>query len=160
MSATYTAAGTAHLTGVAKTKVYLGTTTATAANDTFVEIGAVTSIPNLGPMANPIKVQTVGNANEYTLKGVFSLGGGTLEVAEDLSDAGQLALLTALNDMSNDYNLRIIQPNPATATGTGVTIDYKVRVLSYQQVYGSPNNPIKATVDIGVNSQPTYTSAT
>ena len=161
MTATYTFANAASVAvGVAKSKVFLGTQTTTPNNDGFIEIGGVTSIPDFGPTATAVKVQTIGNPIEVTLKGVETLGGGDLELIKDETDAGQAALLLAQADFTGvPYNLRIIQPNPATASGTGTTYDIKTMVMSEGVSAGGPNNPWKAKVTLAFNTVPIKTAA-
>lgn len=160
--ATYTqASATITAVGVAKTKVYLGTTTTTPGNDAFVEIGGVMTIPDFGPSDTPIKVQTVGQDLEVTFKGVTTLGGGSLELVKDETDAGQTNLAAAeLDKTGANYNVRIIQPNNATSTGTGTMYDIKTQVMSFAVQTGGPNNPAKIKADLAYNSRPTKTAAT
>ena len=160
MPATYSSAGTAKLVGVARTKFYFGTTTTTADNDAFVEIGSVMDGGNVGATAQDIPVQLVGNNTTVHLKGTFDPGTQTLQLAQDLTDAGLLALEAARVDQTNDYNVRLILPNPKTTTGTGDMIPYKAKVMGINTELGGPNNPVKATVTLGLNSIRSFTSAT
>lgn len=156
-----TASSTATLVGVAQTKVFLGTTTTTPSNDTFTEIGGVLDIPEFGASDTKILTQLVGQDLEQTDKGVTTLGGGNLQCARDYSDAGQTNMSTAQADKTgSNYNLRIIQPNKATSTGTGTMYDIKVKVLGDRIVTGGPNNITKVNYELGFNSRPTKTAAT
>jgi len=160
--ASYTpASSTATLVGVAKTKVYLGTSTTTADNDAFVEIGGVMEIPEFGASDTEIKTQLVGQDLEQTDKGVTTLGGGNLVCARDYSDTGQTNMSAAQADKSGvNYNLRIVFPNKITSTGTGTMYDLKVKVLGDRIVTGGPNNITKVNYALGFNSRPTKTPAT
>lgn len=161
MTASYTAASIIPTTiPVASTRVYLGTTTTTADNDTFVEIGGVLSIPTFGPSDTDVKIQTVGNNLEVTEKGVVSPGGGELECVRDVSDTGQTNLIAAEAVLTGNYNLRIVFPNKATSTGTGTMADIKTKVMGVQISTGGPNNPVKLMAKLAFNSRPTYTAAT
>lgn len=159
--ATYTtASSTPNTVTVSKIKVFIGTTTTTADNDAFVEIGGVMDIPNFGPKDTDIKIQTVGNGLEVTEKGVTTLGGGDLVCVRDYSDAGQTAAKAAHLVKSGNYNIRFIFPNPATSTGTGTMYDVKAKIMGVQEVTGGPNNPVKMNITLGFNSIPAMTSAT
>lgn len=160
--ATYTdAASTATLVGVAKTRVFLGTTTTTANNDAYVEIGGVLSIPNFGADDTAVKTQLVGQDLEVTTKGVTTLGGGNLECARDVADTGQTNMNTAQADKSgNNYNIRIVLPNKSTSTGTGTMYDVKAQILGSQIVTGGPNGVVKVNYNLGFNSRPAITAAT
>lgn len=162
MPASYTdAAATATLIGVAKTKVYLGTTTTTASNDAFVEVGGVMEIPQFGPSNTEVRTQLVGQDLEQLNKGVTTLGGGVLKCALDQSDTGQGNMITAEADKTGaNYNLRVIMPNKSTSTGTGTMYDLKVQVLGAQIETGGPNNVAKINFNLGFNSRPVKTAAT
>lgn len=160
--ATYTpASATATLVGVAQTKVYLGTTTTTASNDAFVEIGGVMEIPLFGGSDTEVRTQLVGQDLEVLQKGVTTLGGGVLKCAKDETDTGQGNMITAQLDKTGaNYNIRIIQPNKATSTGTGTMYDIKAQILGAQIETGSANNVAKINFNLGFNSRPTKTAAT
>jgi hypothetical protein len=159
--ATYTSAASVPTTvAVASTKVYLGTTTTTADNDAFVEIGGVMEIPDFGPKASDVKIQTIGNNLEVTEKGVVTLGGGDLMCVRDYSDQGQTNAIAAQLVQSGNYNLRIVFPNKVTSTGTGTMKDIKVKIMGTQDVTGGPNNPAKLRITLGFNSVPATTAAT
>lgn len=166
MALSYIAASaTPTLVAVAKTRVFIGTTATSPTADTFTEVGGVLEIPSFGPSETPIKVQTVGQDLEVTLKGVTTLGGGTLKCVDDIADAGQLALAAAQQVKTGNYNLRIIFPNGPTGNPTdpsvshGTIKDIKVVVLGAQEILGGPNNPIHREFVLGFNSLPTTTAA-
>lgn len=161
MALSYTPAS-ANVTSLAmiNTKVYLGTTTTTAGNDAFVEIGGLLTMPNFGPMYDEVATQTISQG-EIKDKGALKYGGGTFEFARDLTDTGQTNLITAAGVTAGNYNLRMIFDNKATSTGTGTTVDIKVKVMGAQAVPGGgPNNVLKLTAPMGFNSAPAYTAAT
>lgn len=155
------ASSTATLVGVAKTRVFLGTTTTTPSNDTFTEIGGVMSVPNFGPSDTEVRTQLVGQDLEVLTKGVTTLGGGMLECARDFSDTGQTNMITAQADKTGaNYNIRVVLPNRATSTGTGTMYDVKAQVLGAQIVTGGPNGVTKINFNLGFNSRPDITAAT
>lgn len=165
MALSYTvAAATPTTTVVAKTKVFLGTTASDPTTDSFVEIGGVAELPNFGPSETPIKVQLVGQDLELTLKGVTTLGGGSLKSVDDPSDAGQTAMLAAQNNKTDNYNIRFVLPDgPSgsdviTSVSHGTLFDIKAKVLGSQLVLGGPNNAIYRQFDLGFNTKPTRTA--
>lgn len=165
MALTYVVAGTPALFPVAKTRVFIGTTATSPTADSFTEVGAVLDIPNFGPKETDIKIQTVGNDLELTLKGNTTVGGGDLACAMDIADAGQIALVAAQAVKTGNYNLRLIFPNGPTGnpsdptTSHGTIKDIKVLVLSAQVQAGGPNNPMKQVFTLGFNSLPTTIAA-
>jgi hypothetical protein len=148
------------LTPVAKTQFLIGTTTTTASNDTFTTIGSVMDGGTIGAAFKDIAVETIGDSQVRHLKGTEDPGVMTLKLAQDLTDAGQLALLAALSDQTNDYNIRFILPNKLTSTGTGLIIDVKGKVTAFNTELPNPNSVVGATVQLGLNSIRTFTSAT
>lgn len=165
MALTYALKAAPVLFPVAKTRVFLGTTATSPTADSFTEVGSVLSIPSFGPKETDIKIQTVGDDLELTLKGNTTVGGGDLECAMDITDAGQIALVAAQAVKTGNYNLRIIFPNGPTGnpadptTSHGTIKDIKVLILSAQVVEGTPNNPTKQVFTLGFNSLPTTIAA-
>lgn len=150
---------TTKLVGVAGAKFYFGGTTTTATADTYIQIGNVMDGGKVGANFKDVPVETIDNALVRHLKGTEDPGTMTLQVAQDLTDAGQLAVQAALPDQTNDYNIKIVLPNPLTTTGTGDTIYVKGKVMSYDTEFGGPNNPVRATINFGLNSIRTFVSA-
>lgn len=165
MTLAYTVAASPVLFPVAKTRVFIGTTATSPVADAFTEVGAVLDIPSFGPKETDIKIQTVGNDLELTLKGNTTVGGGDLSCATDITDAGQIAMIAAQAVKTGNYNLRIIFPNGPTGnpsdptTSHGTIKDLKVLILSAQFQLGGPNNPNKTMFTLGFNSLPTTIAA-
>lgn len=165
MTLAYTVKAAPVLFPVAKTRVFLGTTASSPVADAFTEIGSVLSIPNFGPTETPIKIQTIGDDLELTLKGNTTIGGGNLECAMDITDAGQIALVAAQAVKTGNYNLRIIFPNGPTGnpsdptTSHGTIKDIKVLIMSAEVQEGTANNPTKQVFSLGFNSLPSTIAA-
>lgn len=158
MPASYTNAS-ADVTSVAmiNTRVFIGTTTTTADNDAFIEIGGVMTIPTFGPKNDQVTLDML--KKRVKEKGVVEYGGGTFEFVRDFSDAGQDALIAARAVTKGNYNLRIVFDDKATSTGT--MVDIKVKVMSAQDVPGGgPNNALKLSSEMAFNSAPAYTDPT
>lgn len=145
---------------VSGTKVYIGTTAASPANDTFKQIGRLLSIPTFGPKGTPITLDLVGNGNQVTLHGIDVLGQGDFEFVWDAEDDGQAAVIAAQQDKSNNYNLVVELPDPGSPGGRGTMYDLKVKVLGATRVSGTANNPWKLVMTVGFNSLPAETAAT
>ena len=160
MTATYTyVSGSPTPVGVAKTRVFIGTTATNPASDAFIEIADVQSIPQFGASANPIKTQTL-NSGEITGKGVVTYGTGDLTCIIRSGDAGQAALIAAGQDYSGqNYNFRFIGPDKITTNGTGTIYDVKALVMGTPVVVGGPNNVFSLKAALGYNSDVTKTAA-
>lgn len=107
----------------AGTRVYIGTTAASAASDSFVEIGEVGAVPEFGRQYDEIKWRPVSTRATQKLKGGYDDGGIQLPLGKDASDAGQAAILVAL-DVDAYYNFKIVDNDdvvPASATVTMAT---------------------------------------
>lgn len=160
MTATYTFATDVPKTvPVAKTKIFIGTKLDNPANDTFVEIGGVTTIPSYGPTDSPIKIDFVGHRTTVTEKGQTDPGGGDLECAWLPTDAGQIALAAAQADSEGNYNFRLILPNKPTVDGTGTIVDLKAKVMSFNNPGGGASDYQKARANLAFNSLPVFTPA-
>lgn len=62
---------------------------------TFVPVGEITSLGDIGGEYNSVTTNSISSRIQQTLKGVFIPGTFELAVGDDMSDAGQLLLETA-----------------------------------------------------------------
>lgn len=105
----------------AGSKLYIGTTSANAATDTYVEVGEIVSFGDFGRVYNEIKFDTVNTRGTRKFKGTFDDGSMAMSLGRDPSDVGQAAIIAA-RDSDDDYNFKVsLNDAPATETAT-VTI--------------------------------------
>jgi hypothetical protein len=129
----------------AGTKVYIGTTAATAATDTYTEIGGVTSISAFGKTFNEVTHTPLADRAVRKHKGSYNDGNIELEMAELPEDDGQTALETAL-DSDFDYNFKIEQNDEVAPASATVTISIATPGVVTDTAHGlAANTPVKFT---------------
>ncbi|WP_416355558.1 hypothetical protein ACLNGM_15070 [Aureimonas phyllosphaerae] len=147
----------------AGSKVYIGapldlkTTDFVAADftsQTWVEIGALTSIGSVGDTNAEITANEIGLGRDVSAKGTANAGTMTLTANIDTSDTGQIALRAAQKSISN-YAFRIVFPDaPATgASPKGSQRLFVGLVMGVPENLGSANQfaTVDATVKINSN---------
>lgn len=103
-------------------KILIGTTASVAATDTFVEIGEVVTIPEFGRSYNEIKHNPLSSRGTQKFKGSYDDGSITISLGKDASDAGQAAVIAAL-DIDSDYNFKVVANDGVAALSIlGVSI--------------------------------------
>lgn len=142
----------------AQCKLYIGSESAGTetledfALDTYVEIGQVEDMGQLGDSAEEVRFAGLGYGRYRKLPGVRD--GGTLPaiVANDPSDAGQAALLTAFENNQIEFNFRVELHDALSVGGLNTNLYFRGRVLSKQLIIATVNNVVRRTFNIAVNS--------
>lgn len=124
------------------TTIFIGTTAATAATDTYVEIEKCKILGgNLGKTWSAIDVTTLKDVYKQETKGVadggkLEIGGILLSDSVDGSFAPGIQALSDANDDESDpdvYNIKIVRPNNAIAY-------LKCRVMGFTTTMGTNSN--------------------
>lgn len=102
-------------------KLYIGTTALSPVGDTFTNVGEIINIPAFGRTYNEIKYAPLNSRGVQKFKGSYDDGSVAVEIGKDLSDAGQAALVVAL-DVDADYNFKIVDNDAVAAQSAAVTI--------------------------------------
>lgn len=133
----------------------IGTTAAVGATDTFTVIGEVTALPEFGRVYAAIKYTPLSNRGVQKFKGSYDDGALAVTMGKDLTDAGQAALVVAL-DADQDYNFKIIDNDVvAPAVAIGVSMTAATPGVVTDTAHGlAVNTPIKLVV-IGGGVLPT-----
>lgn len=137
--------------------VYIGTTADASdetdfAADTYTEITPVETIGDFGDQAQDVTFTGITDSRTQHVKGSTDAGTMQLTCAWKASDAGQIALKAAF-DSPLDYNFKVVFNDPATVNGTGTTVYFRGKVMSFRRVLGTgPNNVIKLQANVGINS--------
>jgi hypothetical protein len=108
----------------AGSKLYVGTTAANQATDTYIEVGEVVSIGEFGRSYDSITYNALGDRNVKKFKGQRDDGMISLELGRAPNDAGQAAMLSAL-DADFDYNFKVTlndEITPPKASAVTITI--------------------------------------
>ena len=119
---------------------------------TWTEIGYVSNISGHG-----ISFQDVGftviSGRTYHLKGAFDYGPVELQMALDLSDAGQALLKTAAEVVNQDnYGFRLEKTDAPSSVGGPTMVFFRGQAQTFQQQFGDVNTVSMANVRVAVNS--------
>jgi hypothetical protein len=102
-------------------RLYIGTTAADQATDSFTEVGEVMDIPAFGRKYGEIKYAPLNTRGVQKFKSNYDDGSITVTLGKDINDDGQAALNDAL-DVDADYNIKIVDNDDVPATSADVTI--------------------------------------
>jgi hypothetical protein len=102
-------------------RLYIGTTAAVGATDTFIEVSEIVTIPSFGRKYNVVKYNPLNTRGTQKFKGSFDDGDVAIGLGKDLSNTGQLALQTALG-IDLDYNIKITANDAVAPVTSTVTI--------------------------------------
>ena len=119
---------------------------------TWTEIGYVSNISGHG-----ISFQDVGftviSGRTYHFKGAFDYGPVELQMALDLSDAGQALLKTAAEVVNQDnYGFRLEKTDAPSLVGGPTMVFFRGQAQTFQQQFGDVNTVSMANVRVAVNS--------
>lgn len=130
--------------------LYIGTTASDQSTDTYTVIGEVVAIPEFGRSYNEIKYTPLASRGVQKFKGSYDDGSVAIPIGKDSSDAGQAALIIAL-DVDADYNFKIVDNDdvPEHAT-TGVSMSAASPGVVTMTAHGlAVNTPVKFTAGAG-----------
>jgi hypothetical protein len=136
----------------AGSKIFIGTTASNPVGDTYTEIAYVTNIGEFGRMYEEIKFVSLGNRDTLKFKGPRDDGNITLDLGRSVSDAGQAAMILAL-DSDQDYNFKItLNDDDDTSGSVPTTFLFKAKVLGYQTNIGGPTDVVKAKTNLSIKT--------
>jgi hypothetical protein len=106
--------------------------TPVASPDPWVEIKDIASLGNISQTFNQITVSSIGDGDDYSLKGQRSFPNFELTLLKNSEDAGQEALRDASEDARGTlYNFKIVETD-------GSSITWKGEVFGYGPNFGGP----------------------
>lgn len=131
----------------------IGTKASDPTADTYTVIGEVeTQNGDVGRSYNQYTFKGLASRAVEKFKGSYDDGNLVLVVGVDEDDAGQGAVLAALDD-DDDYNFRIEDNDAGSGTGAHGTYTYfKGKVISAPGQYGDGEQVKKRTLTIGIKS--------
>lgn len=118
---------------VSGTKLYITDPgTPVASPDPWVEIKDIASLGNIAQTFNAVTVSSIGDGDDYTLKGQRSFPNFELTLNKNVEDPGQTALKDASDDARGTlYNFKIVETD-------GSMITWKGEVFGYGPNFGGP----------------------
>jgi hypothetical protein len=133
-------------------KVYIGTTATNPSGDTYTQIGFISNAGAFGRTYSLIKFDSLPDRNTLKFKGQRDDGNMTIEAGRDAADAGQAAVITAL-DSDQDYNFQVVLNDSSGISGShGTQFLFKAKVMSYPTTIGTPTNVVMTKFDVQIKS--------
>lgn len=114
---------------------------------TFTNIGEITDGGAHGRTYAEVTHNPIDTRGTQKFKGSFNEGTKTLQLGDDIEDAGQTLLKTALNS-DNDYSFEVEYQDGS--------IDYfQAKVMSYEKATGTVDTIQSATVGLSITTSKT-----
>ena len=145
-------------TKVVKSKLSIGTPSATPLTDTYSPVLGITEVGDFGDEPDIIKIQTIDSERPIKLKGVTD--GGTFEFtcSREMADPGQIALrAAALTD--SEYNIKIEANDKPTGTNAKPTTQYVRGLISTKYKFGSAGDAMSQTFVVEITAAPVTVAA-
>lgn len=142
-------------------KIYIGPSVVKTAADTlaemaaltpYTEIGEVQNLGQFGDTANIVNFVSLSDARVRKTKGARDAGTLALVCGRDPLDAGQIAVIAA-EASSSEYAFKVVANDEPNATGTPTTYYFRGIVTSKSENYGSADDVVTVTFNVGVNSE-------
>jgi len=139
----------------AGTRLYIGGTGALISESSWVEVGEVVDFGEYGKAYNLIPYNSVADRKTYKFKGSYNEGALTLQLGQDVTDAGQDDLRDAL-ETDYEYNFKIEFDDAAATSGSTGTIDtFKALVMSFVTQIGNVESITGASCQIEISGDVT-----
>jgi hypothetical protein len=103
---------------------------------TFVVVGEITDLGELGKEYATVTHSPVGSRAVQKFKGSYNNGSMQIQMARDTSNAGQVAMKDALNSDA-DYSFKVALQDLSKIYFVGKVTTFKVAVGSVDQITGS-----------------------
>lgn len=138
-------------------RIYIGTTQAAAdlaafESDTYKEVGEVEDLGEFGDESSLVTFASLNDGRMRKLKGIKDAGDMALVVAMDGDDAGQAALVAAEKDSTSaGYNIKVTLNDMGTTNPT--TFFFRAQVISNRLAVGGADNVIRRNVTLAITSE-------
>ena len=135
---------------VARSKIYIGGSSATYLTDTYVPISEITDIGEFGDQAEAVKINYIDSGRVNKAKGTRDAGTFEFTVTRNMGDAGQTAVrAAAASDF--EFNIKIeASDKPNANVGSKPTTQYLRGLVSEKVKFGGSNDFVTQvfTVDL------------
>lgn len=138
---------------VTKTKVSIGTGSATPLTDTYLPIGSITNIGDFGDEPEIVKVPTIDTGRALKLKGLLDAGQFEIEVVREMADTGQNALRVA-SLADGEYNLKLEGNDKPTGASAKPTTIYLRGLVTTKHKHGGANDVVSQTFVFELTAAP------
>lgn len=126
------------------------------AASSWIEVGEIEDLNEFGDEVNPVTFTALADSRVRKFKGSYDAGTMSITVGFDAGDTGQAALADALNDSTSTNYLFKIEYNDDPDDGANSAPTRRFfggKVMSMRENVGSVDNIIRATVNIGIDTE-------
>lgn len=123
---------------------------ATLAALTYVDIGFVENLGEIGPQNQDVTFTNINGDPVFHLKGATDNGAMTIVCGKDPLDPGQIALLTAAASKL-EYAIRLTEDDGADGNDTDSVTYLRGPVMGGRKTLGGANDVTKRTFMVGLN---------
>lgn len=139
-------------------KLFIGPATAAASKSayaalSYVEIGNIDTIPQIGPSANVVKFTPLGTGVTKKKKGAIDNGDPEVVCFLDNKDVGQLAAIAA-QKTKGEYAFKLEIPDAANASATDSLMYFHAIVASSSVEPGAADNIPRRRFALGIVDVP------
>lgn len=110
----------------------------------YTAVGEITDMGEFGKEYNLVTHNPIGNRQTKKFKSSFNNGSMQLQMGRDTSDAGQTALIAAL-ESDNSYSIKVVLQD-------GTILYFTAKVMSYRTAIGSVDQITGATTTLEIDS--------
>lgn len=136
---------------VSGSKLYIADPGPTSPEPSWVEIGDISSIGELGINYTQVQLESVGDGYTRQLKGTGAAAEFPVVLNRKASDAGQQALKAAAEDTTQAlYNFKLELNDQDENDTSPTTFTFKGKAMSFARQQGGPNEIVKINVSIAV----------
>jgi hypothetical protein len=138
---------------VCKSKISIGTSSATPLTDTYSAVSGLTDIGDFGDVAEVVKVLTIDSGRPLKLKGTRDAGTFEFTVTREMTDPGQIALRAAAA-ADGEFNIKLEGPDKPAGAGSKPTTTYLRGLISDVTKHGDANAVISQTFSVELTLAP------
>lgn len=110
----------------------------------YTAVGEITDMGEFGKEYNLVTHNPIGNRQTKKFKGSFNNGSLQLQMGRDTADAGQTAMIAAL-ESDNSYSIKVVLQD-------GTILYFTAKVMSYRTAIGSVDQITGATTTLEIDS--------
>lgn len=119
---------------------------------TWVEVGEVEDLGEMGDESERVTFTGLKDGRVRKLKGPRDAGEQTIVVADDMTDAGQIAL-EAAEASPLDYNFKVQLNDAITIGGDDSQHFFRGKVFSKRRNIGNASNVVRRNFVVGINTE-------
>lgn len=144
------------IAATAKSRIYIGTASATIATlaefeaDTFTEIGEVEDLGEWGAEGTEITFKSLADGHVRRRKGTIDSGKVSLVCARDPLDAGQVLARAAVEE-TLPYAFKVELSDKPSTTGTPTVFYFRAVVMSAKNAFKGADDLMKTTFELGID---------